>query len=206
MTHIFTEEGLAIPVTVVDARPNRVAQVKSHEKDGYKAIQVTWGARRPVRINKPMKGHLAKADIEPGIGLCEFRLNKDENVDIQVGSDITVSIFTEGQKVDVAGITKGKGFAGTVKRHRFRTQDATHGNSLSHRAPGSVGQNQTPGRIFKGKKMAGRMGNARRTIQNLEVVRVDIEKHLLLIKGAIPGAIGGNIVVKPAVKIRHIEG
>lgn len=210
MTRVFTEDGISIPVTVIEATPNRVTQLKTKEKEGYHAIQVTCGSRRAVRVNKPIGGHLAKAEVESGRGFWEFCLNDDEAKefclnddeanDFQLGKEIKVDIFTEGQKVDVTGITKGKGFAGVVKRYNFRTQDASHGNSLSHRAPGSIGQNQTPGRVFKGKKMAGHMGNVRRTIQNLEIVRVNSERHLLLIKGALPGAPGGDVIVRPAVK------
>ncbi|HEW97732.1 MAG TPA: 50S ribosomal protein L3 [Beggiatoa sp.] len=202
MTRVFTEDGISIPVTVIEATPNRVTQLKTKEKEGYRAIQVTCGSRRAVRVNKPIGGHLAKAKVESGRGFWEFCLNDDEANDIKLGKEIKVDIFTEGQKVDVTGITKGKGFAGVVKRYNFRTQDASHGNSLSHRAPGSIGQNQTPGRVFKGKKMAGHMGNVRRTIQNLEIVRVNSERHLLLIKGALPGAPGGDVIVRPAVKVK----
>ena len=200
MTRIFTEEGESVPVTVVEVDPNRVTQVRSTEVDGYRAFQVTAGKRRASRVNKAMAGHFAKAGTEAGTGLWEFRLADGEGDDIQMGGQIGVDIFEPGQKVDVAGTTIGKGFAGGVKRHNFRTQDATHGNSLSHRAPGSIGQCQTPGRVFKGKRMAGHMGNVRRTIQNLEVVRVDAERNLLLIKGAVPGARGGDVIVTPAVK------
>lgn len=200
MTRIFTEQGESIPVTVVEVDPNRVTQVRSEEVDGYRAFQVTTGARRASRVNKAMAGHFAKAGTQAGTGLWEFRLTEGEGDDIEVGKQIGVDIFEAGQKVDVAGTTIGKGFAGGVKRHNFRTQDATHGNSLSHRAPGSIGQCQTPGRVFKGKRMAGHMGNVRRTTQNLEVVRVDAERNLLLIKGAVPGARGGSVIVTPAVK------
>jgi large subunit ribosomal protein L3 len=200
MTRIFTEAGESVPVTVVEIDPNRVTQVRNQDVDGYRALQVTMGKRRASRVNKAMAGHFAKAGTEAGTGLWEFRLADGEGDDIEVGKQLGVDIFTAGQKVDVAGTTIGKGFAGGVKRHNFRTQDATHGNSLSHRAPGSIGQNQTPGRVFKGKRMAGHMGNVRRTIQNLEVVRVDTERNLLLIKGAVPGARGGNVIVTPAVK------
>jgi len=200
MTRIFTEEGLSVPVTVVEVDPNRVTQVRSQEVDGYRAFQVTAGKRRPSRVNKAMAGHFAKAGTEAGTGLWEFRLAEGEGEDIQMGGQVGVDIFEAGQKVDVAGTTIGKGFAGGVKRHNFRTQDATHGNSLSHRAPGSIGQCQTPGRVFKGKRMAGHMGSVRRTVQNLEVVRVDAERNLLLIKGAVPGARGGDVIVTPAVK------
>ncbi|MCG6866608.1 MAG: 50S ribosomal protein L3 [Thiogranum sp.] len=200
MTRIFTEDGESVPVTVVEVDPNRVTQVRSAEVDGYRAFQVTAGKRRASRVNKAMAGHFAKAGTEAGTGIWEFRLADGEGDDIQMGGQIGVDIFEPGQKVDVAGTTIGKGFAGGVKRHNFRTQDATHGNSLSHRAPGSIGQCQTPGRVFKGKRMAGHMGNVRRTIQNLEVVRVDAERNLLLIKGAVPGARGGDVIVTPAVK------
>ena len=200
MTRIFTEDGESVPVTVVEVDPNRVTQVRSAEVDGYRAFQVTAGKRRASRVNKAMAGHFAKAGTEAGTGIWEFRLADGEGDDIQMGGQIGVDIFEPGQKVDVAGTTIGKGFAGGVKRHNFRTQDATHGNSLSHRAPGSIGQCQTPGRVFMGKRMAGHMGNVRRTIQNLEVVRVDAERNLLLIKGAVPGARGGDVIVTPAVK------
>jgi large subunit ribosomal protein L3 len=200
MTRLFTEEGASVPVTVIEVDPNRVTQLKSGERDGYRAIQVTIGSRRPGRVNKPLAGHYAKAGVEAGRGLWEFRLDEGEGEDIEVGGELKVDIFEAGQMVDVSGTSIGKGFAGTVKRHNFRTQDATHGNSLSHRAPGSIGQNQTPGRVFKGKKMAGQMGNVRATTQNLEVVRVDADRNLLLIKGAVPGAKGSDVVVRPSVK------
>jgi len=200
MTRIFTEQGESIPVTVVEVDPNRVTQMRSEEIDGYRAFQVTTGKRRANRVTKAMAGHYAKAGTEAGTGLWEFRLAAGEGDDIEVGKQLGVNMFEAGQKVDVAGSTIGKGFAGGVKRHNFRTQDATHGNSLSHRAPGSIGQCQTPGRVFKGKRMAGHMGDVRRTIQNLEVVRVDTERNLLLIKGAVPGARGGDVIVTPAVK------
>jgi len=202
MTRIFTEGGASIPVTVIEVEPNRVTQVKTLEVDGYRALQVTTGSRRTSRVTKPMAGHFAKANTEAGRGLWEFRLDDNEGEDLNVGSEIKAEMFEAGQKVDVTGTSIGKGFAGVVKRHNFAMQDATHGNSLSHRAPGSIGQNQTPGRVFKGKKMAGHMGNARCSIQNLEVVRVDAERNLLLIKGAVPGSAGGNVIVKPAVKAR----
>lgn len=202
MTRVFTESGESVPVTVIEVEPNRVTQVKTLESDGYRALQVTIGERRASRVNKPMAGHFAKAATEAGRGLWEFRLSGDEGEELAVGAELKVDVFEAGQKVDVAGATIGKGFQGAVKRHNFRTQDASHGNSLSHRAPGSIGQNQTPGRVFKGKKMAGHMGSVRRTIQNLEVVRVDADRNLLLVKGAIPGAKGGDVIVKPAVKAR----
>lgn len=205
MTRIFTAEGVSIPVSVIEATPNRITQIKNVETDGYQAIQVTWGVQRPIRINKPMAGHFKKAGVQAGEGLCEFRLKDEEAAGFQVGAEIKVDIFTDGQKVDVSGTSKGKGFAGTVKRHNFRTQDATHGNSLSHRVPGSIGQNQTPGRVFKGKKMAGHLGNVKRTVQNLEVVRIDTERNLILIKGAIPGAPDGQVIVYPAVKAKKMD-
>jgi large subunit ribosomal protein L3 len=202
MTRIFTEDGVSVPVTVIEVEPNRVSQVKAMDSDGYNALQVTVGTRRASRVTKPMAGHYAKAGVEAGRTLCEFRLNDGEGEGLETGSEIKVDIFEAGQKVDVSGTTIGKGFAGVVKRHNFRTQDATHGNSLSHRAPGSIGQNQTPGRVFKGKKMAGHMGNKKRTAQNLEVVRIDAERNLLLIKGAVPGSKGNDVVVTPAVKAK----
>jgi len=200
MTRIFTDEGSSISVTVVEVDPNRVTQVRTEDADGYRAFQVTTGKRRASRVSKPMAGHYAKAGTEAGRGLWEFRLADGEGNDIEVGKQLGVELFEAGQKVDVAGTTIGKGFAGGVKRHNFHMQDATHGNSLSHRAPGSIGQCQTPGRVFKGKKMAGHMGDVRRTTQNLEVVRVDADRNLLLIKGSVPGARGGDVVVTPAVK------
>jgi len=202
MTRVFTQDGASIPVTVLEVEPNRVTQVKTLDDDGYRAIQVTVGKRRAVRVSKPMAGHFAKAKTEAGRGLWEFRLVDGEGEGIDVGGAIDVTLFAAGQKVDVAGTTIGKGFAGVVKRHHFRMQDATHGNSLSHRAPGSIGQNQTPGRVMKGKRMAGHLGNVRRTAQNLEVVRVDQERNLLLVKGAVPGAAGGDVIITPAVKAR----
>ncbi len=198
MTRVFTEEGVSIPVTVVEVEANRVSQVKTLENDGYAAIQVTAGAKKASRVSKPEAGHFAKAGVEAGRGLWEFRLESGE--EFEVGAELTVELFNEIKKVDVTGTSKGKGFQGVVKRWNFRTQDMTHGNSLSHRAPGSIGQCQTPGRVFKGKKMSGHMGAERVTTQNLEIVRVDAERNLLLIKGAVPGSIGGNVIVKPAVK------
>lgn len=199
MTRIFTEDGVSIPVTVIEATPNRVAQVKSEATDGYNALQVTAGEKKASRVNKPEAGHFAKAGVEAGRGLWEFRLSGDEG-DFEVGNEITVEVFNDVKKVDVTGTSKGKGFQGGVKRWNFSMQDATHGNSLSHRAPGSIGQNQSPGKVFKGKKMAGHMGAERVTTQNLEVVRVDAERGLLLVKGAVPGAVNGDVIVKPAVK------
>ncbi len=202
MTRIFTEEGVSIPVTVIEVEPNRVTQLRDVEKDGYRAVQVTVGERKPSRVTKPMAGHFAKAGVPAGRKVKEFRLADGEGEDLQVGAEIGVGIFEGVAKVDVTGTSKGRGFAGVVKRHNFRTQDATHGNSLSHRAPGSIGQNQTPGRVFKGKRMAGHMGAAKTTVQSLEVVRVDTERNLLLVKGAVPGPTGGDVIVKPAVKAR----
>ena len=202
MTRVFTEDGISIPVTVIEAQPNRITQVKTVENDGYRALQVSAGRRKASRVSKPQAGHFAQAKVEAGDLLAEFRLEDADEGDYEMGNEIKVDLFEEGQKVDVIGTSIGKGFAGTVKRHNFRTQDATHGNSLAHRAPGSIGQNQTPGRVFKGKKMSGHMGNARSTVQNLEVVRVDAERNLLLIKGAVPGHKGGRVIVRPAIKAR----
>ena len=202
MTRVFTEDGGSVPVSVIEATPNRVTQVKTVDTDGYRAVQVAAGSRKSSRVNKALAGHYAKAKVEAGSRLMENRLADGEGEDLAVGGEVTVGIFEVGQKVDVIGTTIGKGFAGTVKRHNFSMQDATHGNSLSHRAPGSIGQNQTPGRVFKGKKMSGHMGHVRRTVQNLEVVRVDEEKNLILIRGAIPGHAGGSVIVRPAVKAR----
>jgi large subunit ribosomal protein L3 len=200
MTRIFKEDGTAVPVTVIEVEPNRVTQVKTLENDGYRALQVTVGERRPSRVTKAMAGHFAKAGVAPGRAVCEFRLGETEGADIAPGAEIKVDIFQAGQKVDVSGTTNGKGFQGAVRRHHFSMQDATHGNSLSHRAPGSIGQRQSPGRVFKGKKMAGHMGAAERTAQSLELVRVDAERNLLLVKGAVPGSKGADVVVLPAMK------
>lgn len=199
MTRVFTEDGVSVPVTVIEVEPNRVTQVKTEETDGYTAVQVTVGTRRANRVSKAAAGHFAKAETEAGRGLWEFRLSGDE--EINVGDQLTVERFEAGQKIDVTGQSKGKGFQGGVKRWNFSMQDATHGNSLSHRAPGSIGQCQTPGRVWKGKKMAGHMGAERVTVQSLEVVRIDAERNLLLVKGAVPGATGGDVIVKSAVKV-----
>jgi large subunit ribosomal protein L3 len=199
MTRIFTEDGRSVPVTVVQATPNRVTQVKSVDRDGYQAIQVTYGAVKASRINQPHAGLFKKTQVEAGRTLTEFTT---EAPDFEVGAELTVASFKAGQKVDVTGQSKGKGFQGVIKRHNFTMQDATHGNSLSHRAPGSIGQCQTPGRVWKGKKMAGHMGAEQVTTQSLEIVQVDVENNLLLIKGAVPGSKGGAVVVKPAVKSR----
>jgi large subunit ribosomal protein L3 len=202
MTRVFTADGISIPVSVVEALPNRVSQLKSIERDGYNAVQLTGGAKKASRVSKPLAGHFAKAGVDAGDMISEFRLTNAP--DFSMGQVLTVSdVFQNGQMVDVTAVSKGKGFAGTVKRHNFRTQDATHGNSRSHRVPGSIGQNQTPGRVFKGKKMAGHMGNVQCTIQTLEIVRVDSERNLILIKGAIPGAPGARVEVKPAVKMQQ---
>ncbi len=203
MTRVFTEEGHSIPVTVIDASPNRVTQVKTEDNDGYRALQVTIGSKRAKLVNKPDAGHFAKAEVEAGEGLWELRLGPEDGTDLEAGAELNVEQFEAGQKVDVTGTSKGKGFAGVVKRHNFAMQDATHGNSLAHRAPGSIGQCQTPGRVFKGKKMAGHMGDERVTTQNLEIVRVDAERNLLLIKGAVPGAAGGQVTVRPSVKLHQ---
>lgn len=200
MTRIFTESGESVPVTVIEITPNRVTQIKTEEKDRYRALQVTAGVKKPSRINKAAAGHFAKAGVEAGDIICEFRLEKGEKEEIKIGEQLTVELFTEGQVVDVKSVSKGKGFAGTVKRHNFSTQDATHGNSLSHRVLGSTGQRQSPGRVFKGKKMAGQMGNVKRTVQNQKIIKVDAERNLLLIRGSVPGAPGGTVVITAAVK------
>lgn len=200
MTRIFGEDGVVVPVTVIEVSPNKVTQIKTVEQDGYRAIQVTRGSRKPSRVSKPLTGHFAKSGVEAGEGLWEFRMQEGEGDSLELGSEIKVDIFADVKVVDVTGESKGKGYAGTVKRHNFHMQDATHGNSLAHRAPGSTGQNQTPGRVFKGKKMAGQLGNERVTAQNLKLVRVDKERNLLLVKGAVPGAAGGTLIVRPAAK------
>ena len=200
MTRIFTEDGTSIPVTVIEATPNRVTQLRTEETDGYRALQVTAGTKKANRINKAEAGHFAKAGVEAGRTLVEFRLEENEGADIEVGSEITVEIFNDTKKIDVTGTSKGKGFQGAIKRWNFSSQRMTHGNSLSHRAPGSIGQNQSPGKVFKGKKMAGQLGNKQVTTQSLEVVRIDVENSLILVKGAVPGATGSDVVVKPAVK------
>ncbi len=200
MTRIFAEDGVSIPVTVLDMSNNRVSQIKSVDVDGYDAIQVAYGTRKASRINKSMAGHLAKAGVEAAYGLSEFRVEAAAAGQYQPGTAIGVAIFQPGQMVDVSGVTQGKGFAGTIKRHNFKSQRASHGNSRSHNVPGSIGQAQDPGRIFPGKRMSGHMGAVKRTVQNLQVVRVDAERQLLLIKGAVPGPKGGDVVVRPAVK------
>ncbi|MFN3594778.1 MAG: 50S ribosomal protein L3 [Thiobacillaceae bacterium] len=200
MTRIFTDDGNAVPVTVLDMSGNRVSQIKSVATDGYDALQIAHGTRKASRVNKPTAGHFAKAGIEPARGMTEFRVSAEVAAQYQPGATITVEIFQPGQLVDVSGITQGKGFAGTIKRHNFGSQRASHGNSRSHNVPGSIGQAQDPGRIFPGKRMSGHMGAVKRTVQNLEIVRVDTERQLLLVKGAVPGAKGGAVVVRPAVK------
>ena len=200
MARVFVEEGLSVPVTIIEIEPNRVTQLKTVERDGYRALQITTGKRKSCRINKPAAGHFAKANVESGRGLWEFRLAEGEGEGLDLGAELNVGLFKPGQKVDVTGTTIGKGFAGTIKRHHFTAQRNSHGNSLSHRVPGSIGQNQTPGRVFKGKKMAGHLGGVKRCMQNLEIVRVDENHNLLLVKGAIPGAKGGDVIVHPAVK------
>jgi large subunit ribosomal protein L3 len=208
MTRIFTETGSSIPVTVVEVLPNRVTQIKTVETDGYSAIQVTAGSVKASHVSKSEAGHFAKAGVDAGRGLWEFRAEAAEltEQEILAGSELTVEKFEAGQKVDVTGTSKGKGFQGVIKRYNFRMQDATHGNSLSHRAPGSIGQCQTPGRVWKGKKMAGQMGNIRSTTQGLEVVKVDVENNLLMIKGAVPGATGTDVIISPAVKTKSSRG
>jgi large subunit ribosomal protein L3 len=200
MTRIFTEDGASIPVSVIEVAPNRITQIKTEDSDGYQAIQVTAGTRRASRVSKPMAGHFAKAGVEAGRGLWEFRVEGDEAAELEVGGEVGVGIFEDGQKVDVIGRSIGKGFQGGIKRHNFSSQDMSHGNSISHRSNGSIGMCQTPGRVIKGKKMSGHMGDVRTTTQSLELVRVDAERGLLLIKGSVPGARGGDVIIKPAVK------
>lgn len=203
MTRVFTEDGATVPVTVIEVQPNRVSQVKTEETDGYRAVQVTLGSRKASRVNKPEAGHFRRAGVEAGSMLGEFRLEEGEGAELVDGQEITVGVFDVGQKVDVRGVTKGRGFAGSIRRHNFRGQDNTHGNSLSHRAPGSIGQCQTPGRVFKGKRMAGQLGNVNRCQQNLEVVRIDTDRNLLLVRGGVPGPAGGKLIVLPSVKQKN---
>jgi large subunit ribosomal protein L3 len=201
MTRVFTEAGESVPVTLIEATPNRITQVKTVETDGYTAIQVTAGTKRAALVTKPLAGHYAKAKVEAGRGLWEFRVDAKDIGGYTVGGELKADeVFKVGQKIDVAGVTKGKGFQGTIKRWNFTMGDATHGNSLSHRAPGSIGQRQTPGRVFPGKKMSGHMGASRQSMMNLEVVKIDAEKHLIAVRGAVPGAPGGNVIVSPAAK------
>ena len=197
MTRVFTEDGVSIPVTVIEVLPNRITQIKTLENDGYNAIQITTGTRKRNRVTKAQAGHFAKAGVEPGQKVFEFRTDATDQA---VGSELKADLFTVGQYVDVSGTSKGKGFAGVIKRHHFRTQDATHGNSLSHRAPGSIGQRQSPGKVFKGKRMAGHMGNVKTTVMSQQIVQIDAERNLILIKGTVPGAVNGYVVVRPAVK------
>jgi large subunit ribosomal protein L3 len=206
MTRVFTDDGNALPVTVLDVSDNRVTQIKTPEKDGYGAIQVAFGKRRASRVNRPAKGHFAKAAVEAGNLLREFRAKPEEVASLKVGSKIGVELFKVGQKVDVRGTTIGKGFSGVIKRHHFSSNRATHGNSVTTNTPGSTGQRQSPGRVFPGKRMAGHLGNVRRTVQNLEVVRVDAERQLLLVKGSVPGSDGRDVLVRPAVKIARPTG
>ena len=198
MTRVFVEDGTSVPVTVIEVEPNRVSQIKTVETDGYSAVQVVTGTRRANRVTRPMAGHYKKAGVEPGRGAWEFRVDSVD--EMELGKEFGVDLFEQGQIVDVSGVSKGKGFQGGVKRHNFRMQDATHGNSVSHRANGSIGQNQTPGRVFKGKKMSGHMGARNTTTQNLEIVKVDAERNLLLIRGAVPGAKTGDVIVRAASK------
>lgn len=200
MTRVFTESGESIAVTVLEVTPNRVTQVKNSQVDGYTSVQVTTGVRRASRVNKAAAGHFAKAKVEAGRGLWEFRV--EDVAEFALGQEITTSVFEEGQKVDVSGVSQGKGFAGTIKRWNFSGQRNSHGNSLSHRVPGSIGQCQDPGRVFKGKKMTGHMGAVKRTALNLEIVRIDADKNIVLVKGAVPGAKGGNVIIKPSVKAK----
>ena len=197
MTRVFSEDGAATPVTVIEVTPNRVSQVKTIETDGYNAVQLLAGTKKASRVNKALAGHYAKAKVEAGSNCREVRIDP---ADYEIGSSVAVDVFEEGQAVDVSAVTKGKGFAGVLKRYNFAGKDATHGNSINHRTPGSIGQNQTPGRVFKGKKMAGHMGSVRHTTQNLTIVRVDVERNLLLVKGAVPGSRGSSVVIKPAIK------
>ena len=206
MTRIFTDDGVTQPVTVLDVSDNRITQIKTAEKDGYAAVQVAFGKRRASRVNKSLAGHLAKAAVEAGRVLKEFRAGAEQLANLKVGGKIGVEIFQVGQKVDVQGVTIGKGFAGVIKRHHFGGQNASHGNSISHRVPGSTGQNQSPGHVFKGKRMAGHLGNARRTISNLMIVRIDAERQLLLVKGSVPGSSGRDVLVKPAIKVQKAGG
>jgi large subunit ribosomal protein L3 len=200
MTRVFTPEGDAVSVTVISVQPNTITQIKSDEIDGYSSVQVTTGSKKEKHLTKPQLGHFKKNSINPGEGLWEFRVTSDEIADLEVGNDLFLEQFEEGQSVDVSGTSKGKGFQGTVKRWNFQMQDATHGNSISHRAPGSIGQCQTPGKVWKGKKMSGHMGDERKTIQNLKITSIDHENNLLLVKGPIPGSRGSNIILKPAIK------
>lgn len=201
MTRVFTEQGASIPVTVLEMTANRVTQVKSEDTDGYTAVQVTFGQKKAKHVNKTEAGHFAKAGVEAGRGLVEFALTAEKLAELKVGDEITVALFEAGQLVDVTGTSKGKGFSGTIKRHNFDSQRTSHGNSRSHRVPGSIGMAQDPGRVFPGQRMAGQYGNTKSTVQNLEIVRVDVERNLLLVKGAVPGAVNSDVVVRPSVKV-----
>lgn len=203
MTRVFTDAGESLPVTVVEVEPNTITQIKTLERDGYSALQVTHGTKKTSRVNKPMRGHFAKAKVDAGVGLWEFRVEAEQLGNYELGKSLTVELFEAGQQVDVTAKSKGKGYAGVIKRYNFKTQDATHGNSLSHRAPGSIGQNQSPGRVFKGKKMAGHMGDHRVTVQSQALVQIDKERNLLFIKGTVPGAPGASVIVRDAVKSNH---
>ncbi len=205
MTRVFDEAGAGTPVTVIHVEKNRVTAKREVEQDGYSAVQVTTGERKQSKLSKSEIGHFAKAEVAAGRGLWEFRLAEGEGEDLEVGGEIGVELFEEVKKVDVSGVSIGKGFQGGVKRHNFKMQDATHGNSLSHRAPGSIGQNQTPGRVFKGKRMAGHMGSVNRTTQNLDIVKIDAEKEVIMVRGAVPGAKGSDVVIRPAVKMRNLK-
>jgi large subunit ribosomal protein L3 len=205
MTRVFTEEGTSIPVSVIEVGSNRITQIKTDETDGYQAVQITTGSRKASRVNKPSAGHFAKAGVEAGRGLWEFRTEGEDTAELAVGGEISIEMFEAGQKVDVTGVSIGKGFQGGIKRHNFTMQDATHGNSISHRSNGSIGMCQTPGRVIKGKKMSGHMGNVQRTIQSLELVRVDAERGLLLVKGSVPGSKGGDVIIKAAVKSKQAK-
>ena len=204
MTRVFTEAGESVPVTVVQVLANRVAQVKNSDVDGYRAVQLTYGTRRPQLLTKAVAGHYAKLGVAPGRSLVEFRLAANENADIQPGTEFTAEMFATGQLVDVTGTTIGKGFAGTMKRHNFRGGPASHGHSVTHRAPGSIGQRQTPGRVFIGKRMSGHMGVVRVTTENLRVIQIDAARNLLLISGAVPGSEGGEVIVRPSVKAARL--
>ena len=201
MTRVFTDQGVSIPVTVLEMSANRVTQVKSKDTDGYTAVQVTFGQKTANRVNKAQAGHFAKAGVEAGRGLVEFAVSEEKLAELKAGDQVTVAMFEAGQLVDVTGTSKGKGFSGTIKRHNFDSQRTSHGNSRSHRVPGSIGMAQDPGRVFPGQRMAGQYGNTKSTVQNLEIVRVDVERNLLLVKGAVPGAVNSDVVVRPSVKV-----
>ena len=201
MTRVFDEQGASVPVTVLEMTPNRVTQLKSEDADGYTAVQVTFGQKKANRVNKAEAGHFAKAGVEAGRGLVEFAVSAEKAAELQAGGEVTVALFEAGQLVDITGTSKGKGFSGTIKRHNFDSQRTSHGNSRSHRVPGSIGMAQDPGRVFPGQRMAGQYGNTKATVQNLEIVRVDVERHLLLVKGAVPGAVNSDVIVRPSVKV-----